>query len=112
MTGQTMRDYLKRRQQLALAIFGIGFVLIFLRVIATFIFGAQEVRAHFELYTWARFVGLAFLLGAAGFRSRVRCPKCDQRVLTKDWSGVPAVCARCGVNFDEPMPQNPISPIQ
>ena len=109
--NETMRDYLKRRLQLAGAILVIGLVLIFLRMIALIALGPHEVQAHWELYTWARFTGFALLIGGSALRSRVRCPKCDQRVLSGRWSGLPAVCPKCGVNFDEPLPQNPISPI-
>lgn len=109
--NESMRDYLNRRQRLALAILVIGFALVFVRMIVAATLGPQEVRAHWELYTWGRFAGLAFLIGGALLRSRVKCPKCNQRVLGSRWSGVPAVCPSCGVNFDEPIPQDPISPI-
>ena len=109
--NETMRDQLKRRLRFAGVILIIGLALIALRIIAVFVLGPQQVRAHWELYTWARIAGIAFLFGGILLRTRVKCPKCNQSVLSSRWSGLPAVCPKCGVNFDEPRPQNPISPI-
>jgi len=109
---ETMRDYLKRKDRLAVTLIVIGLALVVLRMGATLVFGAQELHSHLALFTWGRFLGLAFILGGAAMQSRLKCPKCNQRLgRRKRFASVPESCPHCGVSFDEPLPQNPISPI-
>jgi hypothetical protein len=109
---ETMREYLERRQRWYLGAFIIGLGLILAPVILASILGRQELREHREVYLLARFTGLGVLIGASLLRrAHVKCPKCGKALSTGSrWSKVPAFCPNCGVNFDEPMPQSPISP--
>jgi len=111
--NETMREYLKRRQRWYLVASVVGLALLFLPAVVANAIDRDWLRAHRELYMGARAAGLLILLGAALLRSRVKCPKCNKQLAAQGrWSSnVPAFCSSCGGNFDEPMPQNPISPI-
>jgi hypothetical protein len=110
--NETMRDYLKQRQRWYLVAFVIGLALLFLPAVVAGAIDPHQFREHRQLYTLVRLAGLLVLLSASLLRSRVKCPKCSKPLGAQGrWSGVPAFCPNCGVNFDEPMPQNPISPI-
>ena len=111
--NETIRDYLKRRQRWYLVVFAVGLALVFLPPILANAIDRDWLRVHRELYMAARLAGVLVLLSGSLLRSRVKCPKCAKPLGAQGrWSsGVPAFCPNCGVNFDEPMPQNPISPI-
>lgn len=111
--NETMREFLNRRQRWNMAFLVIGLVLVFLPAIAVSVTGSPYLyREHRETYFLVRIAGLLVLLGGSLVRTRMKCPKCDKPLGTSSrWSGVPRFCPNCGVNFDEPMPQNPISPI-
>jgi hypothetical protein len=109
---ETMRDYLRRKDRLAVALIVIGLALVVLRMGATFMFSPQDLHSQVGLFTAARMLGLALILGGAALQSRLKCPKCNQPLgRRKRFASVPPSCPRCGVSFDEPLPQNPISPI-
>jgi hypothetical protein len=111
--NETMREFLNRRQRWNVAFLVIGFVLVFLPpVIASMAGNPYLLREHREAYSLVRIVGVLVLVGGSLVRTRMKCPKCNKPLgASSKWSGVPAFCPNCGVNFDEPMPQNPISPI-
>ena len=109
--NETMRDYLKRRQRRYRVAFILGLVLVLVPIALANIVAHDELRQHRELFLVVRLTGLAVLgIGASVLSSRIRCPKCNKS-LGASGRGLPAFCPNCGVNFDEPMPQNPISPI-
>jgi drug/metabolite transporter (DMT)-like permease len=98
---ETMREYLKRRQQWYVVIFVAGLALVLVPGI---------LGRHNQYYPLLRLAGVLVLLGGSLLRSRVKCPKCDKPLgATGRWSTVPAFCPNCGVNFDEPMPHKIIS---
>jgi hypothetical protein len=98
---ETMRDYLKRRQQWYVVTFVVGMSLLIVPGI---------LGRHNQYYAFVRLAGVLVLLGGSLLRSRAKCPKCDKPLgATGRWSAVPASCPNCGVNFDEPMPHKLIS---
>jgi peptide subunit release factor 1 (eRF1) len=111
--NETMREFLNRRQRWNVAFLVIGLVLVFLPAIVASITGSRYLlHEHREAYSLLRIAGLLVLVGGSLVRTRVKCPKCNKPLgASAKWSGVPSFCPSCGVNFDEPMPQNPISPI-
>jgi hypothetical protein len=111
--SETMREYLKRRGRWYVALFLVGLALVFLPSAVVAIVGRRELLHEYrEQYALVRVLGLLFLAAASVLRSRVKCPKCNKPLGSQArWNNVPAFCPNCGVNFDEPMPQNPIAPI-
>ena len=110
--NETMREYLKRRQRLNLAMLAIGLILVLVPVTVAVMLGREQLREHRETYLLIRLTGIALLVGGSVVRSRMKCPKCQKPLGAGGrWSGVPEFCPNCGVNLDEPMPQNqnPIS---
>jgi uncharacterized membrane protein len=121
----TMRQYLFRRQLWSFALFIVGVVLAILpAVLAKVTGGAYMLHEHREAYFLITIGGLLVVV-VAMVRSRLNCPKCNKplsAVATGSefdkrpsaaamWTVVPPTCPSCGVNFDEPMPHTPISPI-
>jgi hypothetical protein len=111
--NETMREFLNRRQRWNVTFLVIGLTLIFLpALVASLTDYRYLLHEHREAYSLVRIAGLLVLVGGSLVRARMKCPKCDKPLgAATKWSGVPAVCPNCGVNFNEPMPQNPISPI-
>jgi ribosomal protein S27AE len=111
--NETMREVLNRRQRWNMAFLGLGLALVFLPAVVMSITGSPDLyREHREAYSLVRIAGLLLLVGGSLIRTRMKCPKCNKPLgASAKWSTVPPFCPNCGVNFDEPMPQNPISPI-
>jgi len=110
--NETMREYLRRRQRLNLAMLAIGLILVLVPVTVAVMLGREQLREHRETYLLIRLAGIAFLVGGSVLGSRIKCPKCQKPLAAGGrWSGVPAFCPNCGANLDQPMPQNqnPIS---
>jgi|SRR6516162_4846594 len=122
----TMRQYLFRRQLWNFALFIVGVVLAILpAVLAKVTGGAYMLHEHRAAYFLITISGLLVLVVAL-VRSRLNCPNCNKPLIsavategTFDkrpgaaaiWTDVPPTCPSCGVNFDEPMPHTPTSPI-
>jgi hypothetical protein len=76
-------------------------------------------NGHFDRHNPWNALALMALFGAAiGGQAwsqwRLKCPRCGHSlakiaILFSRKKDEPACCPYCGVNFDEPMPQNPIS---
>jgi hypothetical protein len=108
--NETMREYLKRRQRWYVGAFIIGLALVIVPNALGNILGREQLHEHHDLYVFLRLAGIAVLVGSSMLTSRVKCPKCNKPLSTGSrWSKVPAFCPNCGVNFDEPLPHNPIS---
>jgi hypothetical protein len=107
--NESMREGLKRRRRWFVASFCVCLALLLFPLIPGFLILLRQrdpygLRHYGELTV---FIGACMLSVA-----RLKCPKCRRPLSPRVvWPRVPACCPRCGVNFDEPMPPGPISPI-
>jgi hypothetical protein len=107
--NETIREYLKRRQPWFVAAFCACLALMLVPVIPA----SLMLLGHRNEYGLRHYAGFTVIIGACLLSmARLTCPKCNKPLsLRGGWPTVPACCPHCGVNFDTPMPQSPISPI-
>jgi hypothetical protein len=108
-TNESMRECLRRRRRWFVATLCVCLALMLFPLIPDFLILLGDRDQH----GLRHYAELTVFLGACMLSvARLKCPKCRRPLSPSGgWPHIPACCPRCSVNFDQPMPPGPISPL-
>jgi uncharacterized membrane protein YobD (UPF0266 family) len=91
--GETIREYVKRRQRWNGAIWAAGFALLLV---------PDTLNQHGGTSTWLRLAGLLVVAGGFVLMGHVKCPQCAKQLgrFFGRQRGAADHCPHCGVSLD------------
>jgi hypothetical protein len=111
MDRETMGDFLERRRSRNVTIAVISTALVGQSLVVAAVLGPKGYNDYPWVFGLSGFISftalnISFFLGA-----RPKCPRCGKDLPgSAQYREIPDHCPNCGVNFNQPMPQNPIPP--